>query len=710
MYCGAVKRVSLQSIKLVMVSLEMEDNDPNKECIYADSLSEFITWINSDKTPLHDVMGFRKEVNGTTVDISFQWCVDGYSAIMLGYANSIRTIDGGTHIDGVKASITRTFNSLLNKSKLVEDKDVILSEEHVIEGLTCIVSVIVPRPEFEGQTQTRLGNPYVREIVDQSVQEYLTEYFELHPDVFESIISKSFNAYKTDLAVTRARDLYRSESVSTVYTIQPVREKLTNCSSETSEIIIGRGDSSVGAADHGSDRCFKNKRTREQLWSDDAVSTAPGDSSEDSSFSNFEKRSKKRKSSVQSSHLPVSSRQPADDSNPPNPKDVSKKTPKDVTHGSNKIRPVIPVQSSHLPVSSRQPADDSNPPNPKDVSKKTPKDVTHESNKIRPVIPVQASHVRVSSRQSAGDSNPPNPKDVSKKTPKDVTHGSNKTRPVVPVQSSHLCVSSRRSAAGDSNPPNPKYLSKNTPKDVSHGSNKTRPVTPIGPGFQSSHLCVSSRQSAGGSNPPNPKGVTKKTQKDVTHGSIKTRPVIPIGPRFQAEIPVWVAPTKKGKFYGSPGDSDTLRWLGTGVWPTYSLKKTVHYKKVGEGRPDSCSCTNPRSISCIKRHTKEARELLKKEINRAFDTWKFDEMGEEAGSWTAKEEQRFDALLKKNPLSSSDGFWEFAYNAFPRKSEKDLVNYYYNVFLIKRMRFLANSSASHHIDSDDDQYDDFLAG
>ncbi|XP_010490912.1 PREDICTED: uncharacterized protein LOC104768601 isoform X2 [Camelina sativa] len=654
MYCGTVKRVSLQGIKLVMVSLEMEDNDPNKECIYADSLSEFITWINSDKTPLHDVMGFRKEVNGTTVDIAFQWCVDGYSAIMLGYANSIRTIDGGTHIDGVKASITRTFNSLLNKSKLVEDKDIILSEDHAIEGLTCIVSVIVPRPEFEGQTQTRLGNPYVREIVDQSVQEYLTEYFELHPDVFESIISKSFNAYKTDLAVTRAKDLYRSESVSTVCTIQSVPEKLTNCSSETSEIIVGRGDSSGGAADHGSDRCFKNKRTREQRWSDDAVSTAPGDSSEDSSFSNFEKTSKKPKSSVHSSHLPVSSRQSADDSNPPNPKDVSKKTSKDVTQGSNKIRPVIPVQSSHVRVSSRQSAGDSNPPNPKDVSKKTPKDVTHGSNKVRPVIPVQSSHRRVSSRPSADDSNPPNPKDVSKKTP-------------------------------------------------THGSNKTRPVIPIGPGFQSS------QQSAGDSNPPNPKGVSKKTPKDVTQGS-KTRPVIPIGPRFQAEIPVWVAPTKKGKFYGSPGDSDTLRWLGTGVWPTYSLKKTVHYKKVGEGRPDSCSCTNPMTISCIKRHTKEARELLKKEINRAFDTWKFDEMGEEAGSWTAKEEQRFDALLKKNPLSSSDGFWEFAYNAFPKKSEKDLINYYYNVFLIKRMRLHANSSAAHHIDSDDDQYDDFLAG
>lgn len=226
----------------------------------------------------------------------------------------------------------------------------------------------------------------------------------------------------------------------------------------------------------------------------------------------------------------------------------------------------------------------------------------------------------------------------------------------------------------------------------------------------SSHPCSSS-QSADDSNPPNAKHVSNKTPKDVNHGSNKARPVIPIGPRFQAEIPVWIAPTKKGKFYGSPGDSNTLRWLGTGVWPTYSLKKTVYHKKVGEGRSDSCSCASPMSINCIKRHTKEARELLEKETKRAFYTWKFDEMGEEVGakSWTAKEEQRFEALVKKNPLSSSDGFWEIASNAFPRKSEKDLLSYYYNVFLIKRMRLRANPSAANHIDSDDDHYDDFLA-
>lgn len=225
----------------------------------------------------------------------------------------------------------------------------------------------------------------------------------------------------------------------------------------------------------------------------------------------------------------------------------------------------------------------------------------------------------------------------------------------------------------------------------------------------SSNPSFTSRQSADDSNPPKAKDVSKKTSKDVTNGSDKTRKAIPVGPGFQAEIPVWIAPTKKGKFYGSPGDSDTLKWLGIGVWPTYSLKKKVHYKKVGEGRSDSCSCASPGSTDCIKRHIKVARELLEKDIGGAFKTWKFDEIGEEVvlKSWMAKDELRFKTLVKKNPLSNGDGFWELASNAFPRKSEKDLLSYYYNVYLINRMRCLANSSAD-HIDSDDEKCEEFL--
>ncbi|ESQ38587.1 hypothetical protein EUTSA_v10029341mg [Eutrema salsugineum] len=239
----------------------------------------------------------------------------------------------------------------------------------------------------------------------------------------------------------------------------------------------------------------------------------------------------------------------------------------------------------------------------------------------------------------------------------------------------------------------------------------------------SSHPCFASQETAYSSNPPNrkdvigslktlkyvaPKDVSVKVLKDVALGSTKTGPFIPIGPGFRAKLPIWIATTKKGKFYGSPGDSDTLRWLGTGMWPTYSLKKKAHYKKVGEGRSDSCSCASPRSTNCVNQHIKEAHELLEKEIDRAFYTWKFDQMGEVGSkSWNSKEEQRFEALLKNNPLSNSLGFWKYASKAFPGKSEKDLLSYYYNVFLINRMRFLASSS-NDHIDSDDDHNGYFL--
>nr|VDD46896.1 unnamed protein product [Brassica oleracea] len=257
---GRIRELAFLNPK-VTISLKKEDDDPERdlysEYFYAGGLTEYVSWLNTDKKPLHDVLGFRKEINGTTVDVALQWCSDAYSDTMLGYANSIRTIDGGTHIEGVKASLTRTLNSLAKKLKVIKEKDISLSGEHVREGLTCIVSVKVPDPEFEGQTKTRLGNPEVRKIVDQSLQEYLTEYLELHPDVLESIISKSLNAYKAALAAKRARELVRSKSILKSSSLPG---KLADCSSTDpaeSEIFIVEGDSAGGSAKQGRDRRFQ---------------------------------------------------------------------------------------------------------------------------------------------------------------------------------------------------------------------------------------------------------------------------------------------------------------------------------------------------------------------------------------------------------------------------------------------------------------------
>ncbi|CAG7878819.1 unnamed protein product [Brassica rapa] len=244
---GRIRELAFLNPK-VTISLKNEDDDPEKnqytEQFYAGGLSEYVSWLNTDKNPIHDVLGFRKEINGATINVALQWCSDAYSDTMRGYANSIRTIDGGTHIEGVKASLTRTLNTLAKKSKAVKEKDINLSGEHVREGLTCIVS-------------TRLGNPEVRKIVDQSVQEYLTDYLELHPDVLERIISKSLNAYKAALAAKRARELVRSKSVLKSSSLPG---KLSDCSStnpEESEIFIVEGDSAGGSAKQGRDRRFQ---------------------------------------------------------------------------------------------------------------------------------------------------------------------------------------------------------------------------------------------------------------------------------------------------------------------------------------------------------------------------------------------------------------------------------------------------------------------
>ncbi|XP_059462953.1 DNA gyrase subunit B, chloroplastic/mitochondrial-like [Corylus avellana] len=257
---GRIRELAFLNPKLT-ITLKKEDNDPEKnqynEYFYAGGLVEYVTWLNTDKKPLHDVVGFRAEKDGITIDVALQWCSDAYSDTMLGYANSIRTVDGGTHIDGTKASITKTLNNLGKKSKIIKDKDLTLSGEHVREGLTCVVSVKVPNPEFEGQTKTRLGNPEVRKVVDQSVQEYLTEFLELHPDVLDSVLSKSLNALKAALAAKRARELVRQKSVLRSSSLPG---KLADCSCtnpEESEIFIVEGDSAGGSAKQGRDRRFQ---------------------------------------------------------------------------------------------------------------------------------------------------------------------------------------------------------------------------------------------------------------------------------------------------------------------------------------------------------------------------------------------------------------------------------------------------------------------
>ena len=175
-----------------------------------------------------------------------QWCIDAYSDNLLGFANNIRTIDGGTHLEGLKTVLTRTMNSYARKRNKLKDADKNLGGENIREGLTAVISVKVPDPEFEGQTKTKLGNTEVRGIVDSLVGEVLNEYLEFNLNVGDTIIEKAIQSFKAAEAARHARELVRRKSVLESTTLPG---KLADCSSRDpaeSEIFLVEGDSAGG--------------------------------------------------------------------------------------------------------------------------------------------------------------------------------------------------------------------------------------------------------------------------------------------------------------------------------------------------------------------------------------------------------------------------------------------------------------------------------
>ncbi|MEA5529094.1 DNA topoisomerase (ATP-hydrolyzing) subunit B [Dolichospermum sp. UHCC 0684] len=222
---------------------------------YKGGIKEYIAYMNRDKQPLHEeIIYVQGERNNVQVEVSLQWCTDAYTDNVLGFANNIRTIDGGTHLEGLKAVLTRTLNATARKRNKIKEGESNLSGEHVREGLTAVISVKVPDPEFEGQTKTKLGNTEVRGIVDSFVGEVLTEYLDFHPAIADAILDKAIQAFKAAEAARHARELVRRKSV---LESSPLPGKLADCSSRDpaeSEIYIVEGDSAGGSAKQGRDR------------------------------------------------------------------------------------------------------------------------------------------------------------------------------------------------------------------------------------------------------------------------------------------------------------------------------------------------------------------------------------------------------------------------------------------------------------------------
>ncbi|ASC70709.1 DNA gyrase subunit B [Halomicronema hongdechloris C2206] len=237
----------------------LDSNDPRVSTFhYAGGIREYIAYINHDKQPLHDEIIFIEgERDGVQVEAALQWCADAYTDNLLGFANNIRTVDGGTHLEGLKAVLTRTMNTIARKRNKRKEGEANLGGENIREGLTGIISVKVPDPEFEGQTKTKLGNTEVRGIVDSLVNERLTEYLDFHPNVADAILEKAIQAFNAAEAARRARELVRRKSVLESSTLPG---KLADCSSRDpaeSEIFIVEGDSAGGSAKQGRDRRFQ---------------------------------------------------------------------------------------------------------------------------------------------------------------------------------------------------------------------------------------------------------------------------------------------------------------------------------------------------------------------------------------------------------------------------------------------------------------------
>lgn len=225
---------------------------------YDGGIKEYVAYMNRDKQPIHEeIIYVQGERNNVQVEVALQWCVDAYTDYLLGFANNIRTIDGGTHLEGLKAVLTRTLNTVARKRNKLKDGDPNLAGENVREGLTGVISVKVPDPEFEGQTKTKLGNTEVRGIVDSLVGEVLTEYLEFRPNVIDAILEKAIQAFNAAEAARRARELVRRKSVLESSTLPG---KLKDCSSRDpreSEIFLVEGDSAGGSAQQGRDRRFQ---------------------------------------------------------------------------------------------------------------------------------------------------------------------------------------------------------------------------------------------------------------------------------------------------------------------------------------------------------------------------------------------------------------------------------------------------------------------
>jgi DNA gyrase subunit B len=245
--------------KGVAITLRDERQNPVREERFEarGGLREMVQFLNGNRKPLHsDILYLETERDGVIIELAMQYN-DGYSENVHTFVNNINTHEGGTHLTGFKAALTRTINNYASKGGFLKKADFSLTGEDVREGLTAVLSVKVHEPQFEGQTKTKLGNSEVEGVVKSVVNDWLSAYLEEHPRTANAIVEKAVSAARAREAARKARDLTRKKSALDV---SDLPGKLADCSLDDPalcELYLVEGDSAGGSAKQGRNREFQ---------------------------------------------------------------------------------------------------------------------------------------------------------------------------------------------------------------------------------------------------------------------------------------------------------------------------------------------------------------------------------------------------------------------------------------------------------------------
>lgn len=243
--------------KGLRITLTDERVDERKEFYYGGGIASFVEHLNRNKTVLHPKPIYIEQLkNGAHIEVALQYN-DGYAEAVFSFANNINTKDGGTHLIGFKSALTRTINNYAMANDLLKGAKITLTGEDIREGLTAVVSVKLPNPQFEGQTKARLVNSEIKGLVEVVVNEKLSEYLEEHPTAARKIVEKALEAARAREAARRARELTRRKGALEVDSLPG---KLADCSERDPafcELFLVEGDSAGGSAKQGRDRRFQ---------------------------------------------------------------------------------------------------------------------------------------------------------------------------------------------------------------------------------------------------------------------------------------------------------------------------------------------------------------------------------------------------------------------------------------------------------------------